>query len=108
MRLADSRTFCTAGTNKPIRIAMMAMTTNSSIRVKPPRLRNRGQFMGVSFQETMRKAHGRRNPFVASQNELGREEEYRAKICVNEEATLSNRRRRSVRKETKRGRNQVA
>src|SRR5262249_52460112 len=33
MRLADSRTFCTAGSNKPTRMAMMAMTTSNSISV---------------------------------------------------------------------------
>jgi hypothetical protein len=38
MRLAASRTFCTAGKSKPIRIAMMAITTSSSISVKPRRL----------------------------------------------------------------------
>src|SRR5262249_53109813 len=37
MRLAASRTFCTAGRSKPIRTAMMAITTNSSISVKPDR-----------------------------------------------------------------------
>src|SRR3954464_9253891 len=35
---AASRTFCTAGSNRPMRMAMMAMTTSSSISVKPPRL----------------------------------------------------------------------
>src|SRR5262249_55568964 len=34
-RLAASRTFWTAGSSRPIRIAMMAMTTSSSISVKP-------------------------------------------------------------------------
>src|SRR5437773_11937732 len=34
MRLAASRTFCTAGKRRPIRMAMMAMTTSSSISVK--------------------------------------------------------------------------
>src|SRR5205807_4210152 len=34
-RAAASRTFWTAGRSRPIRIAMMAMTTSSSIRVKP-------------------------------------------------------------------------
>jgi hypothetical protein len=29
-----SRTFCTAGNNKPIRIAMIAITTSNSISVK--------------------------------------------------------------------------
>ena len=35
MRAAASRTFCTAGSNRPIRMAMIAITTNSSISVKP-------------------------------------------------------------------------
>src|SRR2546421_7179053 len=45
LRAAASRTFCTAGTSRPIRMAMMAMTTSSSISVKPrerQRLLNRG------------------------------------------------------------------
>src|SRR6516164_802800 len=37
MRLAASRTFCTAGKRSPTRTAMMAMTTRSSINVMPPR-----------------------------------------------------------------------
>ena len=37
MRLADSRTFCTAGTSKPTKTAMMAITTSSSMSVKPLR-----------------------------------------------------------------------
>src|SRR5262249_41802361 len=37
MRAAASRTFWTAGRSRPIRMAMMAMTTSSSISVKPPR-----------------------------------------------------------------------
>src|SRR5438874_1413503 len=36
-RLAASRTFWTAGSNRPIRTAIMAITTSSSIRVKPRR-----------------------------------------------------------------------
>ena len=39
MRLAASRTFCTAGTSKPTSTAMMAITTSSSISVKPRRYR---------------------------------------------------------------------
>src|SRR5262245_52953187 len=39
MRWAASRTFCTAGSRRPIRIAMMAITTRSSMRVKAPRPR---------------------------------------------------------------------
>jgi hypothetical protein len=35
MRLAASRTFCTAGNSSAIRTAMMAITTSSSIRVNP-------------------------------------------------------------------------
>src|SRR5262245_57623952 len=37
MRAAASRTFCTAGRSSPMRTAMMAMTTSSSINVKPCR-----------------------------------------------------------------------
>src|SRR5262245_52363602 len=39
MRAAASRTFWTAGRSKPIRMAMMAITTSNSINVKPERLR---------------------------------------------------------------------
>src|SRR5579872_6042626 len=41
VRAADSRTFWTAGINRPIRMAMIAMTTSNSMSVKPlgPRLR---------------------------------------------------------------------
>jgi hypothetical protein len=35
VRAAASRTFCTAGKSKPIKTAMIAITTNNSIRVKP-------------------------------------------------------------------------
>src|SRR4051794_28004186 len=37
VRLAASRTFCTAGSKSAMRMAMIAITTNSSIRVKPLR-----------------------------------------------------------------------
>src|SRR3954454_2401729 len=37
MRAAASRTFCTAGSNRPIRTAMMAITTSSSISVNAER-----------------------------------------------------------------------
>src|SRR3954452_20986685 len=37
MRLAASRTFWTAGSKRPMRTAMMAITTSSSISVKPRR-----------------------------------------------------------------------
>ena len=37
VREAASRTFCTAGNSSPMRIEMIAITTNNSIRVKPRR-----------------------------------------------------------------------
>ena len=37
MRAAAARTFCTAGSSRPMRTAMMAMTTRSSISVNPRR-----------------------------------------------------------------------
>ena len=40
MRAAASRTFCTAGNNSPIRIAMIAITTSSSISVNAFRFRD--------------------------------------------------------------------
>src|SRR5436309_551185 len=45
MRPAASRTFCTAGTSSPIKIAMIAMTTKSSISVNA-RVR-RARSMGI-------------------------------------------------------------
>src|SRR5688572_24123830 len=45
-RAAASRTFWTAGSRSPIRTAMMAMTTSSSISVKAERRR-----MGSSFRK---------------------------------------------------------
>src|SRR5215208_3566192 len=38
IRLAASRIFWTAGRSRPIRMAMMAITTNNSMSVKPRRL----------------------------------------------------------------------
>src|SRR5437764_12792549 len=38
-RAAASRTFWTAGSSRPIRMAMIAITTNNSISVKPRRER---------------------------------------------------------------------
>src|SRR5438552_3764427 len=49
-RLAASRTFCTAGTSRPMRMAMIAITTNSSINVKPIRGFRR-RMVTHSFQE---------------------------------------------------------
>src|SRR5262245_30507520 len=45
MRAAASRTFCTAGNKSPISTAMIAITTSSSINVKPPRPRGRARTM---------------------------------------------------------------
>src|SRR5579885_462310 len=42
MLAAAERTFCTAGTRRPIRMAMIAITTSSSISVKPGRTARRG------------------------------------------------------------------
>src|SRR3954468_4996923 len=51
-RAAASRTFWTAGRSRPIRIAMMAMTTNNSIRVNPRRVRGRAdEFMRDSVRD---------------------------------------------------------
>src|SRR6516164_7928636 len=49
---AASRTFWTAGRSRPIRMAMMAITTKSSIRVKPDRSRD---FVGTG--SSLRKDH---------------------------------------------------
>src|SRR6059058_3919472 len=38
---ADSRTFCTAGSSRPISTAMMAITTSNSIRVNARRRRKK-------------------------------------------------------------------
>src|SRR5947209_8690742 len=45
MRLAASRTFCTAGNSKPISTAMIAMTTSSSMSVKPRTRRGTGRIV---------------------------------------------------------------
>src|SRR3954447_9619598 len=47
VRAAASRTFCTAGRSRPIRIAMIAMTTNSSIRVNAGRQLDRDVMVAV-------------------------------------------------------------
>src|SRR5438445_10082650 len=41
MRLAASRAFCTSGRSRPTRTAMMAITTSSSMSVKPRRIGER-------------------------------------------------------------------
>src|SRR5690242_13988224 len=60
MRAAASLTFCTAGSSRPMRMAMMAITTNSSIKVKPdlfPLVRERplaGDMAYLSYQDIER------------------------------------------------------
>ena len=44
-RAAASRTFWTAGSSRPIRMAMMAITTSNSISVKPDGFRVRVRSM---------------------------------------------------------------
>src|SRR5262245_10715528 len=64
MRAAASRTFCTAGSSSPIRMAMMAMTTNNSIRVKPGRKRD--ALMETSKQAQRRQTtNNKREPAFA-------------------------------------------
>src|SRR4051812_33715224 len=46
VREAASRTFCTAGISNAMRTAIMAITTRSSISVKPRRVRD----MGVTLE----------------------------------------------------------
>src|SRR5437763_1132077 len=43
LRAAASRTFWTAGSSRPIRMAMIAITTSSSISVNPRLLRKRNR-----------------------------------------------------------------
>jgi len=51
MRAAASRTFWTAGNSRPIRMAMMAMTTSSSISVKPERREKKASHGKSSLDE---------------------------------------------------------
>src|SRR5262249_40007009 len=64
-RWAASRTFCTAGKSSPIRMAMMAITTRSSMRVKAVRIRfmvrlrkRRGALLCFHFQREIPAAGG--------------------------------------------------
>src|SRR5713101_6521458 len=47
-RLAASRTFCTAGSSRPIKITMIAMTTSNSISVKAMRRRMIALLLGTT------------------------------------------------------------
>jgi len=49
-RAAASRTFCTAGSSRPIRIAMIAMTTRSSISVNADRPGRGVRVMGTNLR----------------------------------------------------------
>src|SRR6266478_784699 len=53
MRAAASRTFCTAGTRSAIKMAMMAITTSSSMRVNPRHLRER-KSLGIVLLRAMK------------------------------------------------------
>src|SRR5438132_464000 len=66
MRAAASRTFCTAGSNRPIRTAMMAITTSNSISVKAVRLDRVALIASTSSWNRM----GQR-PIGIEQNTLG-------------------------------------
>src|SRR5437660_11873183 len=65
MRLAASRTFWTAGNSRPIRMAMIAMTTSSSISVKPRRKRER------NTARTSRKRNDEQDRLSAATGSLG-------------------------------------
>src|SRR5262245_35921887 len=54
MRAAASRTFCTAGNNRPMRMAMMAITTSSSISVNARRRRDLNSLDIPASSETER------------------------------------------------------
>src|SRR5258708_419257 len=60
-RLAAARTFCTAGSKRPIRMPMMAITTSSSIRVKARRVfgivRSSGGIVGAREKSRFRRPH---------------------------------------------------
>src|SRR5438132_3556376 len=58
IRAAASRTFCTAGNNRPIRTAMMAMTTSSSMRVNADRRAERNLLMGTSEWDVYKRKTG--------------------------------------------------
>src|SRR5262245_2560845 len=62
VRAAAVRTCWTAGSSRPIRTAMMAMTTSSSISVKPRRTRSDERSMGRSPEERNRHDEDHRGP----------------------------------------------
>src|SRR6185436_5330916 len=56
VRAAAARTFCTAGTRSAMRMAMMAITTNNSMRVKAWRVLNGSARMVLSFADDSKQA----------------------------------------------------
>src|SRR5262249_5169092 len=78
MRAAASRTFCTAGRSKPIRMAIIAMTTNSSIRVKPLRGRERDGRMPKLRKDEEKKEQSSRTPERTESNE---NESVASRVC---------------------------
>src|SRR5258705_9523634 len=62
MRAAASRTFCTAGSNSPMRMAMMAMTTSSSISVNAERERVTERDIRRLLNEGCKSGDGRKQP----------------------------------------------
>src|SRR5947209_19373732 len=58
-RLAASRTFCTAGSNRPIRMAIIAMTTSNSISVNAVRRAWTGMRAPGEETDRLRLGHGR-------------------------------------------------
>src|SRR5437870_4948473 len=68
MRLAASRTFCTAGTRRAIRMAMMAMTTSNSMSVKPGRRRRGPKFLIMIGLQKMKESESRKLDFNTAPN----------------------------------------
>src|SRR4051812_18864116 len=58
VRAAAARTFWTAGSRRPMRMAMMAITTSSSISVKPLRRERRQGSMGEAPESVGAKGSG--------------------------------------------------
>src|SRR5262245_7286823 len=61
-RAAASRTFWTAGSSRPMSTAMIAMTTSSSISVKPRRRRERTDTIGLPPERIRRNEFGTATP----------------------------------------------
>src|SRR5437667_2683190 len=59
MRAAAARTFCTAGSSSPIRMAMMAITTSSSISVNALNRRDERRIAHLQGEEERKKEQHR-------------------------------------------------